>query len=183
MWLTDCSIHGLRRFGGDEPHRVRFDAKLVCLIGANEAGKSTILDALEIAHSVEAVPASDRTRREGVPDNREIVRLRYRLDDGDREALAQVRRDPDGPQRLQWFVVVRYANGQHNYWAEPELVRDRTERRSVHRTLTERARKDGGPRRTRLPATGMEARATPMLLSRSKRSHRTKVASRAWLRL
>lgn len=139
MWLTDCWIHGLRRFGGDKPHRVRFDAKLVCLIGANEAGKSTILDALEIAHSGEAVPASDRTRREGVPDNREIVRLRYRLDDGDREALAQIGRDPDGPQHLQWFVVVRHTDGQHRYWAEPEFVRDRSERRSLCRTLTERA--------------------------------------------
>lgn len=139
MWLTDCWIHGLRRFGGDNPHRVRFDAKLVCLIGANEAGKSTILDALELAHREEAVPASERTRREGVPDGREIVRLRYRLDDGDQEALAQIRRDPDGPQHLQWFEVVRYANGQRQHWAKPEFVRDRTERRAVRRALTERA--------------------------------------------
>jgi predicted ATP-dependent endonuclease of OLD family len=51
MCLTDCWIHGLRRFGGDRPHRVRFDAKLVCFIGANEAGKSTILDALEMAQN------------------------------------------------------------------------------------------------------------------------------------
>jgi len=36
-------------------------------------------------------------------------------------------------------VVVRHTDGQHRYWAEPEFVRDRTERRSLRRTLTERA--------------------------------------------
>ena len=64
VWLTDCWIHGLRRFGGKDPHRVRIDAKLVCLIGANEAGKSTILDALEFVQGPEAMPSADRTRGE-----------------------------------------------------------------------------------------------------------------------
>ena len=36
-------------------------------------------------------------------------------------------------------MVVRHTDGQHRYWAEPEFVRDRTERRSLRRTLTERA--------------------------------------------
>ncbi|KAA0274272.1 MAG: hypothetical protein EDQ89_02440 [Acidobacteria bacterium] len=73
MRLTDAWIHGLRRFGGESPHRVRVDTKLVCLIGANESGKSTVLDALEIAHGDAGVPGPDRTRRQGIPDDHEEV--------------------------------------------------------------------------------------------------------------
>jgi AAA domain len=80
MWLTDAWIHGLRRFGGEQRHRVRFDGKLICLIGANEAGKSTVLDALEIAHTTRDFTQSDRTRGEQLPADREVVHLRYRID-------------------------------------------------------------------------------------------------------
>jgi predicted ATP-dependent endonuclease of OLD family len=67
MMLSDCWIHGLRRFGGERSHRVRLDAKVVCFIGANEAGESTILDALEFAQSPRQITQADRTRGEAVP--------------------------------------------------------------------------------------------------------------------
>jgi hypothetical protein len=139
MWLTDCWIHGLRRFGGKDDHRVRIDAKLVCLIGANEAGKSTVLDALEFARGGDPVPASDRSRGEAVGDDRTIVRLRYRLDDADGAALTGIARDADGPQEVQWFTVEKEAGGGQNFYAEPELIRDRTLRRSLHATLIQRS--------------------------------------------
>lgn len=139
MWLTDCWIHGLRRFGGDQPHRVRFDAKLVCFIGANEAGKSTILDALETAQNGNAVEQSDRTRRANVPDGREIVRLRFRLENIDQQALAEITRDANGPQAPRWFTTTKRAGGELNYWAEPELIRDRAPRQGMRQTLTNRA--------------------------------------------
>lgn len=87
MQLESMWVHGMRRFGGDAPTRLRLDAPLVCLIGANEVGKSTLLDALELVQQVPneetealpAVPASDWTRGENLPGDRAIVRLRYRL--------------------------------------------------------------------------------------------------------
>ena len=76
MRLADAWIHGIRRFGGDRPHRLRIDTKLVCLIGANEAGKSTALDALSMARHGGAVEPQDRSRRQQVPDDRDAVRLK-----------------------------------------------------------------------------------------------------------
>jgi hypothetical protein len=137
--LTDCWIHGLRRFGGEQPHRVRIDAKLVCLIGANEAGKSTILDALELAHGASEIPRSERTRLEAVPDDRSLVELRFRLEDADHAALLDIPRDADGPQRVQRFTVIRQADGERQYYAEPELIRDRQARRWMRSALAERA--------------------------------------------
>jgi hypothetical protein len=137
MWLSDCWIHGLRRFGGEQRHRVRIDTKLVCLIGANEAGKSTILYALELAESSDDIPASDRTRREQVPDDQRLVELRFRLDDADKAALSTIPRDANGPQDIQWFSVVRKANGARGSYTEPKL-RDLELRRSLRSTLAER---------------------------------------------
>jgi hypothetical protein len=140
MWLTDCWIHGLRRFSGEQRNRVRIDAKLVCLIGANEAGKSTVLDALEFARGGDAIPLGDRSRGQAIADDRTIVKLQYRLDDSDRAALSSITRDSGGPQNIQWFIVEKIAGGQLNYYAEPELIRDRASRRSLHATLVHRAR-------------------------------------------
>jgi predicted ATP-dependent endonuclease of OLD family len=130
----------LRRFGGKDEHRVRIDAKMVCLIGANEAGKSTVLDALEFARQAEAIPPAARSRGESIGDDRTIVRLQYRLDDADRAALASIVRDADGPQEVQWFTVEKQAGARYNYYAVPELIRDRAPRRSLHATLVERGR-------------------------------------------
>jgi hypothetical protein len=146
MWLTDCWIHGLRRFGGKDSHRVRIDAKLVCLVGANEAGKSTVLDALEFGRGGDAIPLGDRSRGQAIADDRTIVKLKYRLDDGDRAALSSIARDGDGPQNVQWFTVETLAGGQINYYAEPGLIRDRASRRSLHATLVDRARDWWPPR-------------------------------------
>jgi energy-coupling factor transporter ATP-binding protein EcfA2 len=136
--LADVWIHGLRRFGGDSPHRVRIDAKLVCLIGANEAGKSTVLHALELAHQGEPTPTIDRTRREHVPDDRVIVRLRYRLDAADKDALAHIPCQGD-PTSVHWFNLSRTAGGGLSSSIEPTLVRDLGPRRALHGALEQRS--------------------------------------------
>jgi recombinational DNA repair ATPase RecF len=119
MRLADAWIHGLRRFGGNEAHRVRIDTKLVCLIGANEAGKSTILHAMEIAQSDDPVGPADRTRLEQIGDDRQIVYLRYRLEDADRNALSDIRCEGDS-RAVQWFDFVRRANGTPASTIRPE---------------------------------------------------------------
>src|SRR5436305_3918777 len=98
MRLESMWVHGMRRFGGESPTRLRLDAPLICLIGANEVGKSTLLDALELVQqapdeeteALPAVPASDWTRGEDLPSDRAIVRLRYRLDADDEQLLSEL---------------------------------------------------------------------------------------------
>ena len=134
MWLADVWIHGLRRFGGDRPHRVRIDAKLVCLIGANEAGKSTILEALELSQQGGPIAPARRTRRELVPDEREIIRLRYRLQPEDVDAVA-ARVSHSAVRDIRWFDLMRTAGGDVQFVLEPALSRDLRPRRSAQRAL------------------------------------------------
>ncbi|HEU4737586.1 MAG TPA: ATP-binding protein [Solirubrobacterales bacterium] len=138
MELSDAWIHGLRRFGGETPHRVRFDTKLVCLTGANESGKSTVLDAMEIAHEDTAVEAPNRTRREEVPDGREIVRLRYRLDDQDRAALRTISTSTD-LDSVRWFEVIRNADGGRALVLNAPLRRNRAGREPMLQKIREEA--------------------------------------------
>src|SRR5262249_30243010 len=124
MQLADAWIHGFRRFGGARPHRLRLDAKLVCLIGANEVGKATLLAALESVEFDEPLAPEDRSRLEAVPDDREVVRLRYRLDSEDHAALQQIATDID-PRGIHWFDVIHRANGSRAFDIDTTLNRIR----------------------------------------------------------
>jgi predicted ATP-dependent endonuclease of OLD family len=46
MHLVDAIVRGFRRFGSETDHKLLVDARMVCIIGANEAGKSSLLKLL-----------------------------------------------------------------------------------------------------------------------------------------
>ena len=113
MWL-----HGFRRFGGSQPTRVRLDSPLVCLIGANEVGKSTLLDALTISGDSESVDRREWTRGERLPDDREIIKLRYRLESGEEKLLRQQDSGKD-LAKVRWLVKTLQADGSFSVDLEP----------------------------------------------------------------
>lgn len=88
MLLVDATISGFRRFGGDTPHKLLLDSKLACLIGANEAGKSSLLKVISEGRTPKEIPKADRTRRSAVADDHPLIKLRFRLDEEDRAAIA-----------------------------------------------------------------------------------------------
>jgi hypothetical protein len=140
MKLADAWIHGLRRFGGDSPHRLRLDTKLISLIGANEVGKSTLLKAFEIVESGQPVAAQDRSRRENVPGDRDIVRLRYRLDSTDHEAVAHINTEID-VRRIRWFDVLYRADGSRRFEIDSNLRRVRAPRQAALKRLQSEAKR------------------------------------------
>lgn len=160
MRLVDAHIHGLRRFGGSEPHKLRLDANLVCLIGANEAGKSTALDALALAQTGATVAHTDRTRGEATPDDRKIVCLRFRVDPAERALLGDIKSAVD-PKSVNYLIVSKDLEGEPEFDIEPRLRRDRGPRRRLL-TKLERARKQknwpGAPgENSQLVATRLDA--------------------------
>jgi hypothetical protein len=139
-------VHGVRRFGGPEPTRLRLDSPLVCLIGANEVGKSTILDALELAHrqdnddegegEVIAVPAAELTRGQTITGDRELVRLRYRLSKEERGRLKLLDAGPR-LREVRWFEVKKFADGTVERLLSPTPTRDKRARHALGRRLQE----------------------------------------------
>jgi hypothetical protein len=144
MQLESLWVHGMRRFGGELPTRLRLDSRLVCLIGANEVGKSTILDALELGHNeekddegewIETSP-SLLTRGEAIDSDRMLVRLRYRLDEGEKQMLSELH-SGDRLRKVQWLEVTKKANGALECLLDPVPARDKTFRHALGRRLSE----------------------------------------------
>lgn len=143
--LESLWVHGLRRFGGPGPHRLRLDGRLICVIGANEVGKSTLLDALEMSASeVVDEETGDRisvdpgalTRGESVEEKRELVRVRYRLGERDRAVFAGLA----GTEQLKgvrWLERCKRANGTLETTLDPSPQRDEKPRHALAKTLRE----------------------------------------------
>lgn len=138
MW-----VHGLRRFGGSKAHRVRLDNKLVCFVGSNEVGKTTLLEALqmveetrhpETGHLIPVDPLM-RTRGEILGDDRVVVRLEYRLERAEKDALAQLRTAAELSD-VRHLIIDKLMNGQVKTHFDPVPVRDKQERYRLAKNLS-----------------------------------------------
>ncbi len=122
MRLTTVGVHGYKRF--ESPSKMNVDAKVIAIVGPNEAGKSSLLDAL-VSLSVGRVLTSDGesqdlSRGADVPADQTVVWARYRLEDDDRAAIAHI---PGGPES-QWLLWSMRRDGSIRRAVEPKPERD-----------------------------------------------------------
>ncbi len=107
MELFSVSLQGFRRFR--EKATLRTNGKLVALVGPNEAGKSSILVALESLNDAEPIAPGDVSRGEA-PADVQIV-ASFLLDD---EELAAARLP-----KPSWFEVHKRHDGKRTYGFRP----------------------------------------------------------------
>ena len=107
------------------------DDKLIAIVGPNEAGKSSFLEALAELASAEPFPQSVRTR--GTTDQPRVW-ARFVLDNEDKEALAGI------PEARDLRQLVLEKSSRLRYVFEPDVTRDLTPRvdalRILDRTLS-----------------------------------------------
>ena len=97
----------LRRFRRFQDARVNLDAPVIALVGPNEAGKSTLLDALVAVGMHGEFDTRDITS--GLQPQGRVLEATFLLDENDREALrAEV---PDA-LNVRWYSVWRDASGE-----------------------------------------------------------------------
>lgn len=137
MQLVDVLIHGLGRFGGEAPHRVRINGKLTALIGPNEVGKSTVLRALELGLTSHSIPIPERTRGGNVRDDQEMVRLRYRVEPSDHEKLKAVVGTTSDVSETRFFEVIRRVDGTIERFLDPYLDFTTEPRRAIANRIEE----------------------------------------------
>lgn len=115
MRLLKLRLKNFRRFAGD--HSFDVDESLVAIIGPNEAGKSSLLAALEQVGSHTHPGSSDRTRGQEDPA---VVRALYQIEAEDRQGL-----DAPWADELRLVWVSRGSNSTTTTWSfEPSPVRD-----------------------------------------------------------
>ena len=115
--LDRIEILGYRRLNTASAYVGR---KMVAFVGPNEAGKSSILSALRLFDSDDAMKETDSTRSlrgQALDPNRVVVRLSFTLT---REQRAKARRLPIEDEELRYVVYQKRASGKRSYSFSPD---------------------------------------------------------------
>lgn len=100
---------------------------MVCLVGPNEAGKTTLLQALSRLNSEAPLRSSELSRRRRPAARQDVLTATYLVEDDDRLGLGDVR----GTSELRWLVVGKRADGTLTADTVPRLLRDRQVRTNL----------------------------------------------------
>ena len=112
--MVRFELKGFRRF---ERAGLDVDAPVVALVGPNEAGKTSLLDALVQLNGSAPFDAGDITQ--GYSPKGRLLDALYRLDEDDRTAVAAIA--PDAP-KVRWYRVWREAaDGKRSHDTIPTL--------------------------------------------------------------
>ena len=105
MRLISAHILGYGRLADAS---INLDSKVIAVVGPNEAGKTTLLNALAHVSDETALQALDRARGStNVTDATQFIEVKFVLDDADRGALAHL----DLDKRTETMTVSRRAGG------------------------------------------------------------------------
>ena len=99
----------------------------MALVGPNEAGKHTLLDALEQLNTTDRFDPNDLSHEQQFEDDATILRARFLLEQSDRDAIGHL----PGGGKARWFILAKRRGGQHATAIEPALELDLTLRRGL----------------------------------------------------
>lgn len=116
MKMVWFELRGFRRF---EDAELNVDAPVVALVGPNESGKTSLLEALTHLGEPSNQTFHPRSLTRDLDVNGWVLKATYRLDDDDRAALA--RQAPRAPE-IRWFRVWREADGRLSHDTVPSLA-------------------------------------------------------------
>jgi predicted ATP-dependent endonuclease of OLD family len=107
MKLISVALHGYKRY--EYLSSMNVDGKLVAIVGPNESGKSSFLQALmHLNHNGPlnvSGAARETTRNIEIPVGQKVIEATYLLDDKDKEALSEVH----GGREIRWCKISKQA--------------------------------------------------------------------------
>lgn len=119
--LLKVDIYGFRRL---VDVTINLDGHVIAVVGPNESGKSSLLDALYEFEDTASVRRADRARAKKMTDESKFMRAHYLLDEADRAALKDIPEARD----VRYFRHSKRIDGQHGYDGYPYPTRDLTSR-------------------------------------------------------
>lgn len=128
MRLENVKIHGFRRLVDTGCF---ISGKLTAFVGPNEAGKSSLLDALLSTNDPDEIPVRDRPRGREPGERDTAIQLRFRLEADDLAALSHI----SAAQTPAWFGFSMTYGGDVTYWTDPRLTRPHLKRRTAATAL------------------------------------------------
>ena len=128
MRLVYLGLSGFRRFVDAE---AQLHGRLMALVGPNESGKSSLLDALEHLNSDQPFPLRDISHEHTYDKDHRVLRARFLLEDADRDAISHLL----GGKDARWFVINKLRDGTIVGDIEPPLELPLRPRQASARTL------------------------------------------------
>ena len=134
MQLIKVRLHGYKRFA--EESTMNVDGKVIAIIGPNEAGKSSFLQALEhFNHNDKFVPQNGRyqlTRGAEITDEQKVIWGLFRLDNVDR---AEISTDEECFFHIKLVEIWKTKDGKRNCQLCEPLPRDESIRQGLKAAL------------------------------------------------
>lgn len=124
--LIHVAIEGYRRF--EQRSTIRLEGPLTAIVGPNEAGKSSVLRALELLNDDEPIPDTDVTRGH---HGRTVIEATFVLNKADRDALG----DLPGASKVRTCVIRKSKDGPVRAVADPSPPHDTTARNALGKRL------------------------------------------------
>lgn len=126
MQLIGVEVQGFRRFG--DLVSVRLLEDLVAVVGQNESGKTSLLEAIEEFNTQEEIAKRNQTRRLDTPT---VIQATFRLEKSDWKELQHI----DGGESIETCVLSKYESGRIEVELDPKPIHDLEPRKSVHSKL------------------------------------------------
>lgn len=129
MDLNYVKLNGFKRF---EKATLNTSGKIIALLGANEAGKSSILEALQfLNHDSGFSRDINLTRNKEFKDDDIILEASFLLSNEDREAISDIYQS----DTVRWFYIKKPVSGQRKFEIKPSLTKDFRYRNQVIKNL------------------------------------------------
>lgn len=121
MKLVSVDIDGYRRF--NKKQTLHLDCRLVALVGPNEAGKTSILNALESIGSRVPFksdgPSQDVSYGSVLASDHPLITCKFLLEAGDKAALSEV----EEAAGATWLILEKLVDGQERLIIYPRVTR------------------------------------------------------------
>lgn len=129
MKLMSVVVNGYRRLKNKTS--MNLDGKLIAIVGANEAGKSSFLEALQHLNNTTAFvktgASQEISRGLELLDTNYVIEARYLIEDADRLEFAHI----EDTKKVKWFNYYKAVNGHGYYSVDPRPLRDLKHRKNI----------------------------------------------------
>jgi len=128
MELVSVKVEGYRRFS--KPSELELSGRVVALVGPNEAGKSSLLQAVKNFASDDEMPDQFKSR---VGDAEPTIEAFYFLEDSDRNAIAEF----EGGGSVRWWSCKKISDGGYRFSLHPQPQRSLEQRHQLGSSLSQ----------------------------------------------
>jgi len=118
MRLAKIHIFGFKKIVDSE---ALISGKLTAFVGPNEAGKTSLLEALLCTNTTGPLPRSVKPRGRDVEEDDVAVEVWFRIDGADLAALPEIDHAVGEPD---WYIVRKFYDGSLKSFLEPEVSLD-----------------------------------------------------------